>query len=149
MYGIRVYVYGPLQRGTRAIRIVIRLYYSSVGQSETGGHKEYVVYWVFVSWLLSVVSSELHSSDRMGRQRKKDQRPSLSRWSFFPCRPILSELWSSLLTTICSPEMGNCYRKQITCDVCVVSRGKHQCASQWYHYDGLLPLTGAEFLLQI
>ena len=73
-----------------------------------------------------VVSSELHSSDRIGRQGKKGQRPSsnskptlyrgvsatrainLSRdppspialkYRFFPCRPILSELWSSLLST--------------------------------------------------
>ena len=96
-----------------------------------------------------VVSSELHSSDRIGQQGKKDQQLSLksgptlyrrvpatrainpsreilrpqsplstghgcaaiqkplkdpefelSCWSFFPCRPILSELWSLLLTTV-------------------------------------------------
>ena len=35
-----------------------------------------VCHWVFVSWLLSVVSSELHSPDRIGQQGKKDQRPS-------------------------------------------------------------------------
>ena len=29
-----------------------------------------------MSWLLTVVSSELHSSDRIGQQGKKDQRPS-------------------------------------------------------------------------
>ena len=33
-------------------------------------------HWVFVSWLLTVVSSELHSSDRIGQQGEKDQRPS-------------------------------------------------------------------------
>ena len=31
-----------------------------------------------MSWLLTVVSSELHSSDRIGRQGKKDQQPSLN-----------------------------------------------------------------------
>ena len=29
-----------------------------------------------MSWLLTVVSRELHSSDKIGRQGKKDQRPS-------------------------------------------------------------------------
>ena len=35
-------------------------------------------HWVFMSWLLSVVSSELHSSDRIRWQGKKDQWLSLN-----------------------------------------------------------------------
>ena len=39
-------------------------------------YQVFLCHWVFVSWLLTVVSRELHSSDRIGQQGKKDQRPS-------------------------------------------------------------------------
>ena len=67
-----------------------------------------ICHWVFVGCLLTVVSSELHSTDRIGRQGKKDQRPSSNSGPtlYRGVSPVLKGDWGRRVSTGIDGSLG-------------------------------------------